>query len=94
MSGNLPPGVTEGMIPGNRPEDAEYEKWAEKAYDDLSKILPQSVFENDEIMDRIIDKMWERELAAFNRGWDEHRAEVHLVRERLEEELDNLPGVE
>ena len=30
MSSNLPPGVSEGMIPGNRPEDAAYEEWWEK----------------------------------------------------------------
>jgi len=26
MSSNLPPGVTEAMIPGNRPEDEEWER--------------------------------------------------------------------
>ncbi len=25
MSSNLPPGVTDGMLPGNRPEDVDYE---------------------------------------------------------------------
>lgn len=25
MASNLPPGVTDGMIPGNRPEDREWE---------------------------------------------------------------------
>jgi len=30
MESNLPPGVTEGMIPGNRPEDAEWEEFYEK----------------------------------------------------------------
>ena len=29
MSSNLPPGVTDGMIPGNRPEDAEEERICE-----------------------------------------------------------------
>lgn len=29
MSSNLPPGVTEGMIPGNRPEDADFENMIE-----------------------------------------------------------------
>lgn len=27
MSSNLPPGVNEGMLPGNRQEDTEYERW-------------------------------------------------------------------
>jgi len=29
MSSNLPPGVTDGMIPGNRPEDIEWEMFYE-----------------------------------------------------------------
>lgn len=29
MSSNLPPGVTPGMIPGNRPEDAAWENFHE-----------------------------------------------------------------
>lgn len=29
MSSNLPPGVHEGMIPGNRPEDMEAERYAD-----------------------------------------------------------------
>lgn len=40
MSGsNLPPGVTVGMIPGNRPEDTEWEEfgeWALEQFVDLS----------------------------------------------------------
>lgn len=30
---NLPPGVTESMIPGNRPEDIAYEELWERVYD-------------------------------------------------------------
>lgn len=30
MSSNLPPGVSEGMIPGNRPEELAYEEWWNK----------------------------------------------------------------
>jgi hypothetical protein len=33
---NLPPGVTEGMIPGNRPEDIEFEKFADWAIDEFA----------------------------------------------------------
>ena len=29
MSSNLPPGVTEGMIPGNRPEDIAWDEFYE-----------------------------------------------------------------
>ena len=37
MAGNLPPGVTVGMIPGNRPEDEAWEAaidWAIAKFDD------------------------------------------------------------
>lgn len=30
---NLPPGVTESMLPGNRPEDAEWDTFAEWSFD-------------------------------------------------------------
>lgn len=29
MASNLPPGVSESMIPGNRPADLVYDKWLE-----------------------------------------------------------------
>jgi len=32
---NLPPGVTESMIPGNRPEDAEWERFHDAIDDDI-----------------------------------------------------------
>lgn len=35
MSSNLPPGVTESMIPGNRPEDVMFEKWLDSEIGDL-----------------------------------------------------------
>ena len=34
MSSNLPPGVNEGMIPGNRPEDMAWDKFHESVDDD------------------------------------------------------------
>ena len=36
MASNLPPGVTESMIPGNRPEDMARESAEEKLLDALS----------------------------------------------------------
>lgn len=34
MSSNLPPGVTESMIPGNRPQDIEAERYRDELGDD------------------------------------------------------------
>lgn len=39
MSSNLPPGVTEGMIPGNRPNDLEWERaweWADQVVNETN----------------------------------------------------------
>ena len=37
MSSNLPPGVTPGMLPGNRPEDTEWEDFIEFASQSLAE---------------------------------------------------------
>lgn len=34
MSSNLPPGITESMLPGNTPEDILWEKLYDKIYED------------------------------------------------------------
>ena len=36
---NLPPGVTDDMIPGNRPEDIEFQN----AYDDIIELISRIV---------------------------------------------------
>ena len=38
MSSNLPPGVTESMIPGNRPEDQMVEEYQEAIADVLTEL--------------------------------------------------------
>lgn len=43
MSSNLPPGITEGMLPGNRPEDAAREHVEDWALDWLID------YDNDEV---------------------------------------------
>ena len=37
MASNLPPGVTEGMIPGNRPEDAAWDSTYEAIDNDAAE---------------------------------------------------------
>ena len=44
MSSNLPPGVTEGDIPGNRPEDQEFEllvSFAVGGYQDMRRFVDE-----------------------------------------------------
>lgn len=38
MSSNLPPGVTDAMLPGNRPEDLAWERFWDYAQDRLSTL--------------------------------------------------------
>jgi len=48
---NLPPGVSENMIPGNRPEDAAYEKFWDELYTKFVKEYPGNQEELDKLMD-------------------------------------------
>lgn len=45
MSSNLPPGVTESMIPGNRPEDADFEAWHDAKEAELEKDIDAMIDE-------------------------------------------------
>jgi hypothetical protein len=75
MSSNLPPGVTESMIPGNRPEDEAEEKFWELLYADLT-IERLDAIEADEFFQRIIIKA--RDL-AFNEGYEQGKADQALA---------------
>lgn len=57
MASNLPPGVTEGMIPGNRPEDLEWEGFHEWLDDEtfVNKLTP--------VQARLV---WMAGMAAYN----------------------------
>jgi hypothetical protein len=56
MNSNLPPGVTEGMLPGNRPEDMAWDKLHESIDNDAAK-------ENMTDMDVFV--AWKLGLAAW-----------------------------
>lgn len=67
---NLPPGVTVGMIPGNRPED----EWYDKFLDSLSEVV---MLETDPVQ-------YAEELLALARVIERHRSEAY--RQGREEE--------
>lgn len=50
MSSNLPPGVTESMIPGNRPEDLKEEAFWEELIDRVEK---------DDLLKRHLPENWD-----------------------------------
>ena len=55
MSSNLPPGVTENMIPGNRPEDEPRRGSGRLLYADLTQERVDAI-EDDEFLQRVIIK--------------------------------------
>ena len=56
MSSNLPPGVTDGMLPGNRSDDIAYEKMCE----DLSNILDKVMLTiSESAFDALAEWLWD-----------------------------------
>lgn len=53
MTSNLPPGVTDSMIPGNRPEDVAQEKFMDRLYDLLSDFGIDLAEQNDELWEQV-----------------------------------------
>ena len=50
MSSNLPPGVTDNMLPGNRPEDLQWDEVLEWAANELS----ESGLDPDEVQRAVV----------------------------------------
>lgn len=55
MASNLPPGVTESMLPGNRPEDVLFDR----AYGDLCEGLDKAGIDTDQLSDDQVEKLAE-----------------------------------
>ena len=76
---NLPPGVTDSMIPGNRPEDIEWEKRLDK----LTDFIWQKVgnlnlsFEEFDILEKLVDKFFS-EISKKRRTLREARQQLKL----------------
>ena len=95
---NLPPGVSEGMIPGNRSEDlAEEEFWAtldenfNNEYPVLASIL-QVIWDSED--QNTIDAVQEyvemaRDL-GYRRGFSEGSSEADMVISMVESEVDEV----
>jgi len=83
MSSNLPPGVTESMIPGNRPEDADDEAFFDKLLNlpGLDQGAVNAVAGNTALQEVIIAA---RDL-GFEAGYNEG---MSAVLEREQEEQD------
>ncbi len=61
MSNNLPPGITESMIPGNRPEDQEIEVTITLTKDDLDYLVDyHGKYPQDDNIRSIVDEILEQ----------------------------------
>lgn len=72
---NLPPGVTESMIPGNRPEDIEYEKFWQDM--EATNLLREEWVDDDNfinLIDWIITRVSQK---SYQQGIDDAKLEVY-----------------
>lgn len=65
MGSNLPPGVTEGMIPGNRPEDIEFERLIEDAILHLEDAVENSAYLDKRDIPDILGALYEFAKALY-----------------------------
>jgi hypothetical protein len=59
MNNNLPPGVTEGMIPGNRPQDIEWEQLIDAIAVFIEDGLDRAEYHDREDTPDILRALWE-----------------------------------
>ena len=52
---NLPPGCSVTDIPGNRPEDEAFERWAERVYESLGEDITEAI-DSDMPLSRAVEE--------------------------------------
>lgn len=95
MLSNLPPGVTDFMTPGNRPEDQEWEEFCEWAIEKmrtsgLTVEELRAILENGLAFDAML-----REYEAdcrMQEAWDCDRAQQRESDARIAQEIDERRG--
>lgn len=85
MSNNLPPGVTEQMLPGNRPEDLEYEKAIDELREELGDIIAHyrtqyPLLRDDDIQDVLL-VLLPRRSDVIPKWQIENAVQKHIERE-------------
>lgn len=92
MSSNLPPGVKEQMLPGNRPEDLEYEKAIDELREELSDVIAHyqtqyPLLGDDDIQDVLVDLLPDR-MGVITKWQLEAAVQKHIEWELEWLELD------
>jgi hypothetical protein len=72
---NLPPGVTQNMIPGNRPEDVRRDKLREE----LAALIPNLEDWTDEQADKLADYVEQSMEKAHSEGMKEAESDATLI---------------
>jgi hypothetical protein len=57
MANNYPPGITDRMIPGNRPEDEDFEDAIEQVYDVLQQFNHYGFNFLLDVLDAVTDEL-------------------------------------
>ena len=76
---NLPPGCNDRDIPGNRPEDEEYENFIEELSKQKWAQMKEKRFE------QMAEYLWKLKGEAYNRGYQEGTQDAAMAQEYLEE---------
>ena len=94
MGGNLPPGVTDSMIPGNRPEDIAYEKLVDDIYGALGGTEDKPLGDGDAITitDEVIDRLVAFAGKQWDAGYQAGLADEAMARRYAEENARELQG--
>ena len=89
---NLPPGVSDHMIPGNRPEDLAEEEFWEKLAEKVAEQHPKSwdllekLFDSDhEVDEAIVNYARVARDLGYIRGFNEGKAEEQIAQVMREE---------
>lgn len=94
MASNLPPGVTESMIPGNRPGDAADEELAGRIWEILEPLRKLIAEELSDEQERIHETV-EMELFAlvsegYSKGYTDARDDEAMERAALAQDKEPL----
>lgn len=74
---NLPPGVSDSDIPGNRPEDLRYESLWETIYNKAEELeIPLEVFDNTDNGPKLVDLIDWAYAEAYREGYEDGSADV------------------
>lgn len=92
---NLPPGVSEHMIPGNRPEDVEWEDFIARLSEKLPKqysYIWDRLDEDYGLESAVLEMLDIARNLGIERGYSDCKADQEIDRMLADEEAYHQPG--